>query len=259
MVFTMYTITIRYYEELNDFLPYDMRKMDIHFSFTGRRSIKDLIESMGVPHVEVDLILVNGISVDFTYIIADGDRISVYPVFESLDISGITKLRPSPLRDTKFVLDVHLGKLARTMRLLGFDTDYRNERDDDLLAEISCKENRILLTCDRQLLMRRNISRGLIVRSRKPEEQITEVIKRLQLAGLIAPFTRCIECNGVVSGVQNLYIEPASVTASIPPGVLEWCKEFFRCNSCGKIYWKGSHYDKLLKRASKIKEQVSKT
>ena len=252
----MYNIIIRYYEELNDFLPRDKRKRDISLSFAGRRSVKDLIESMGVPHVEVDLILVNGNSVDFNYIVNDRDRISVYPVFESMDISGVTRLRPSPLRDTKFVLDVHLRKLARSMRLLGFDVDYDEHRDDELLAEISEKENRILLTCDRQLLMRKIVTRGIIIRSRNPEEQIIEVIERLQLQTLVSPFTRCIECNGLLADIITGSSEFESYKSRIPPGVLEWCREFYHCPSCGRIYWRGSHYDKLKERVVKIKEML---
>lgn len=251
----MYSITIRFYEELNDFLPAGMRKRDIPFSFNGKRSVKDLIESMGVPHVEVDLILVNGTSVDFSYIVNDGERISVYPVFESLDISGITRLRPSPLRDTKFVLDVHLRKLCRRMRLLGFDTDYGDHRDDALLAEISSRENRILLTCDRQLLMRKNVSRGIIIRSRDPEEQIVEVIERLQLHSLIAPFSRCLECNGIIEDVRPGQTGFDKIKGSIPPGVLEWCSEYFQCPSCKRIYWRGSHYDRLLDRVNGIMQR----
>ena len=120
----MYRVTIRFYEELNDFLEPSRRKSDIEIVFPERRSVKDLIESFGVPHVEVDLILVNGESVDFSRIVADGDRISVYPVFETLDIGPVTRLRPDPLREPRFVLDVHLRKLARRLRLLGFDVDF---------------------------------------------------------------------------------------------------------------------------------------
>jgi len=253
----MYSIIIRYYEELNDFLPPDRKKRDIAFSFAGRRSVKDLIESMGVPHVEVDMILVNGTSVDFNYIVADGDRISVYPVFESLDISGVTRLRLSPLRNTGFVLDVHLRKLARMMRLLGFDVDYEDHRDDELLAEISERENRILLTCDRQLLMRKIVSRGIIIRSRNPEEQIIEVIERLQLKQLLAPFTRCIECNGCLADLIAGSPEFDSLKNRIPPGVLEWCNEYFYCPSCGRIYWRGSHYDKLKKRVDRVISRIN--
>ncbi len=252
----MYNITIRFYEELNDFLPADIKKMDIPFTFSGRRSIKDLIESIGVPHVEVDLILVNGTSVDFKYIVRDGDQISVYPVFESFDISGVTGLRPSPLRDTKFILDVHLRKLARRMRLLGFDTDYEDQRDDDLLAGISEKENRILLTCDRQLLMRRIVTRGIIIRSRDPEEQIIEVIQRLQLQNFITPFTRCIECNGLITKIAPGSPAFDKIKNLIPSAVLEWRHEYFRCSSCGRVYWKGTHYERLMERIDRIMNRL---
>jgi uncharacterized protein with PIN domain len=213
---------------------------------------------MGVPHVEVELILANGNSVNFNYIVNAGDRISVYPVFESMDISGITRLRPSPLRNTRFVLDVHLRKLARRMRLLGFDVDYEDHRDDELLAEISERENRILLTCDRQLLMRKIVSRGIIIRSRNPEEQIIEVIERLQLRALISPFTRCIECNGLLADLIAGSPESDSLKNRIPPGVLEWCNEYFYCPSCGRIYWRGSHYDRLHEKVERIMKRLYK-
>jgi len=119
--------SIRFYEELNDFLPLERRKVDFSHEFQRRASIKDLIEALGVPHTEVDLILVNGASVDFSYIVRDGDRISVYPMFEAFDIQTVSRVRPQPLRVIRFVLDVHLGKLARYLRLLGFDTLYRND------------------------------------------------------------------------------------------------------------------------------------
>lgn len=252
----MPTLTIRYYEELNDFLPEDMRKRDIEVPFKDRRSVKDVIESMGVPHVEVDIILVNGASVDFSYIVNDNDRISVFPVFGSLDISGVTRLTLSPLDDTRFVLDVHLRKLARTMRLLGFDADFEDDRDDDMLAVIAATENRILLTCDRQLLMRKIVPRGIIVRSRNPEQQILEVISRLQLQNLLNPMTRCVECNGLIREADLNSPEFILVKNDIPEGVLSWCTEYFICNSCGRLYWHGSHYDKLMVKVNRILNSI---
>jgi len=248
----MYSITICYYDELNFFLAADQKNSDIHFVFSGRRSVKDLIESMGVPHVEVDLILVNGKPADFSYIVNDDDKISVYPESESSGISGVTGLRLSPLIETRFVLDVHLRKLARNMRLLGFDADYADGRDDPVLAEISARENRILLTCDRQLLMRKIVSRGIIIRSRDPDVQIIEVIERLHLHNFISPFIRCIECNGILESINMLSPEFNKEGSEIPEGVLSWCKEFFRCTSCRRIYWKGSHYDRLSLKIEKI-------
>jgi uncharacterized protein with PIN domain len=241
----MYRVTIRFYEELNDFLPQQDRKRDIEVSFSGARSIKDFIESLGVPHVEVDLILVHGASVDFNYLIRDGDRISVYPVFERLPIGGITRLRPGPLRRTRFVLDVHLRKLARRLRLLGFDTDYWENRDDPELAEISARENRILLTRDRGLLKRKIVTRGLIIRNTDPEQQVFEVLARLHLGDSIRPFTRCISCNGEIAAF-DMKSELFQVwKETLPSGVLAWCSEYYICDSCGKIYWKGSHYDRM--------------
>ena len=251
----MNKIIIRFYEELNDLIPQKMRKQDIDFSFKGRRSVKDLIESFGVPHVEVDLILVNGESVDFFYIIKDNDRISVYPVFELLNIKEANRLRPSPLRDTKFVLDVHLRKLARRMRLLGFDVDYANKRDDKELADISERESRILLSRDRQLLMRRNVSRGIIIRDTDPDKQIIEILNRLNLWDKIDPFSRCIECNGAISPLSNNSVQSEELRDRIPEGVLEWCSEYFQCSGCKKLYWKGSHYEKLVSIVDHIMKQ----
>ncbi len=248
----MYSITIRFYEELNDFLPRESRKRDIEFTFAGRRSVKDLVESFGVPHVEVDLILANGQSVDFSYIVRDGDRLSVYPVFERLSIAGVTKLRPAPLRVTAFVLDVHLRKLARNLRLFGFDVDYDPHRDDAELAAISQREKRILLTRDRGLLMRKIVDRGLIIRNTDPEKQLIEVLERLDLWSAIHPFSRCIECNGGIVSLDLSLPEFNALKDAIPPGVLAWCREFYRCASCARIYWKGSHYGRLAALVSRV-------
>lgn len=248
----MYNIIIRFYEELNFFLPRDKRKRDIEFTFNGRRSVKDLIEFFGVPHVEVDLILINGESVDFSYIVQNGDRISVYPVFETLSIENVTRLRPVPLRNTRFVLDVHLRKLAKRLRLLGFDVDYEKDRDDEELAEISEADKKILLTRDRQLLMRKNVSRGMYVKNTDPKEQISEVLNRLDLWSKCKPFSRCIDCNGSFKKLEYEGKDFNKVKSDIPECVLGWCREYFQCASCKKIYWKGSHFDKLTKIINRI-------
>src|SRR3990167_7796238 len=133
----------RFYAELNDFLPSERRQVTFARSFEGRASVKDMIGSLGVPHTEVEVILVNDSPVDFSYIVQDGDRISVYPIFESFDISPLVLLRPRPLREPKFVLDTHLGKLAAYLRILGFDTLYRNDYPDEELARVSAEEKRI--------------------------------------------------------------------------------------------------------------------
>jgi uncharacterized protein len=250
MITQPYTVTLRFYEELNDFLPERMRKKDMVVENKDRRSVKDLIESLGVPHVEVDLILVNSESVDFSYIIQDKDHISVYPEFEAFDTSGITRLRPWALRESRFILDVHLGKLAKLLRLLGFDVDYVQHRDGSHLAEISRKTKRIFLTRDRQLLKRRMVDRGFVIRNTDPEKQVFEVLERLDLWSSIRPFIRCIECNGMIEILSATRLEKEK--HRIPHGVFLRCSEFYLCNTCGKIYWKGSHYYKLQQKIERI-------
>ncbi|MGH8501124.1 MAG: Mut7-C RNAse domain-containing protein [Gammaproteobacteria bacterium] len=150
----------RFYEELNDFLPPGQRKVGFEYAFAGRPAIKDVIEALSVPHTEVDLILMNGESVDFSAPLMDGARVSGYPMFEALDITRVSRVRSRPLRASRFVLDTHLGRLARYLRLLGFDTWYRNDYDDAELARICQSEQRILLTRDRELLKRSVVTHG---------------------------------------------------------------------------------------------------
>jgi uncharacterized protein with PIN domain len=245
-------VTIRFYEELNDFLPPGKRKIDFLHSFKQPGSVKDLIENIGIPHTEIDLILVDGESVDFNYLVKDGDRISVYPVFESLDITPVTHLRSEPLRETKFVLDQHLGKLAAYLRMLGFDTLYRNDYDDPELAEISVNEHRILLTCDLRLLMRKIVTHGYFVRDRNPKKQLVEVIERLDLKRSFQPFTRCMLCNGEIRSVEKSAIE-----SQLNQKTSEEFDEFWQCANCGNIYWKGHHYDRMCELIRDISREQS--
>jgi len=240
-------ITIRFYEELNDFLPQNQRKKDFNVDLKKTRSIKDLIESIGIPHTEIDLIVINGESIDFNYQVQPDDRISVYPVFESLDISPLNHCQPQPLRNTRFVLDVHLGRLAAYLRMLGFDTHYQNDCDDPTLATISSEQHRILLTCDRLLLMRKQISHGYFVRSRQPQQQLLEILSRFDLYNNLKPFSRCMHCNGKTQPVNKQVIE-----TQLLPKTKKYYDEFFQCDSCKKIYWKGSHYLRMRKMIENI-------
>jgi len=230
----------RFYEELNDFLPPERRKTEFDYEFDRRASIKDVIEALSVPHTEVELILVNGESVDFGYILCDGDRVSVYPVFESLDVSPLLRLRPRPLRTPRFVLDTHLGTLARYLRLLGFDTLYRNDYCDATLARISANEGRTLLTRDRGLLMRRIVTHAYFVRADDPRRQLEEVCARLDLYGLIEPFSRCSRCNGLLQEVDK-----ARIADQLAPKTRRYYDRFLQCRDCGQIYWAGSHFKHL--------------
>jgi uncharacterized protein with PIN domain len=237
----------RFYAELNDFLPEGKRYRTFAQPFTDRNSVKDMIESLGVPHTEVDLVLVNGESVDFSRLVEDGDRISVYPMFESLDISSVTRLRPQPLREPRFVLDVHLGKLARYLRMLGFDSLYRNDYTDAELARLSVEERRILLTRDPGLLKRSVITHGYCLRSPQPLEQVKEVVRRFNLAQAAVPFSRCIHCNE--------RLRPTSLEAvyhQVPPAARELHDQFFHCPGCGRVYWKGSHYTRMREVVRKV-------
>jgi uncharacterized protein len=232
--------TFRFYEELNDFLPPARRKIDFSHEWSGNDSIKHLIEALGVPHPEVDLILVNGQPVDFAYRPRDGDRISVYPVFESWDVSAVTRLRPQPLRETRFVLDGHLGRLAAYVRLLGFDAVWQANLDDAALAQISQLEHRILLTRDRGLLKRTAVTHGYCIRSDMPRQQLREVIERFDLTAIARPFTRCLSCNGLLAACAV-----DEVKDQLSAQTLTHYTKFWRCTTCGRAYWQGSHYRRL--------------
>lgn len=242
-------IHIRFYEELNDFLPKDIKKKAFTHHFKGNPSVKDVIESIGVPHVEVDLILVNGKSVDFNYLVNAHDSISVYPVFERFDISNVTRLRNMPLRDPKFILDVHLGKLVKYLRFLGFDTYYENDLADDYIIDISIKDNRIILTRDLGILKNSKVTHGYWIRSQQPNEQLNEVIKTFDLGKWFRPFTRCSFCNGKVTAIDK-----KDIIHRLKPLTKEYYSEFYRCASCDKIYWEGSHFEKIKESISKIIE-----
>jgi len=241
----------RFYQELNDFLPPQQRGQSRVYSYTGHPSVKDAIEAQGVPHTEVDLVIVDGaagagVSVDFDYQMVDGDRVAVYPMFESLDIAGTSLLRPAPLRETRFVVDVHLGKLARLLRLMGFDTYYANDLTDAEIAMRAKVEHRIVLTRDQGLLKRSIIDHGYWVRSQNPEAQAVEVVRRFDLAKNVRPFTRCPACNGTLVEVA------ADKVADAVPQRSRASTSFAECDGCGKIYWPGSHRPRIVATIRRI-------
>jgi len=233
-------VWFRFYEELNDFLPPSRRGISFPSIIKGNPSVKDAIEALGVPHVDVDMIIINGDPVDFTYKLKEGDHVSVYPVFESFDISSVSPLRAKPLRETKFILDVHLGKLAKYLRLCGFDTLYGNRYTDDFIIGISLSDHRIILTRDRGILKNRKVMHGYWIRSAVPEEQLTEVLNRFDLRGSFNPFTRCLECNGLLSDVKK-----EEIIGRLLPDTKKYFNDFRKCTKCGRIFWEGSHYDKM--------------
>lgn len=239
----MHTAHFRFYEELNDFLRPEQRKRTLPYAFRGHPGVKDPIESLGVPHTEVELIIVGGESVGFDYRLRDRDRVAVYPVFESLDVSPLVRLRNAPLRRTAFVVDVNLGRVARYLRMCGFDTAYRNDYHDRDVARISASEHRIVLTRDRRLLHHKAITHGYWVRSTDPEEQLTEILERFDLRSQVRPFQRCLNCNGVVEPVDK-----SGIVNELEPLTRDYYEDFYRCRHCGKIYWPGSHYEHMRRR-----------
>lgn len=230
----------RCYEELNDFLPAAVRKRDFVHRFGGTPAIKDVIEALGIPHTEIDLILVDGRSVRFDHKLRGGERVAVYPIFERFDITPIHRLHPRPLRNPRFVADVHLGKLARFLRLLGFDTRYHNRLDDPELVRISLRERRILLTRDLGLLKHAALTRAYWLRSTNAERQIREVVAALSLAGNSRPFTRCMTCNGPLAPLAR-----AAVADRVPPRVHRAYRKFASCRRCKRVYWRGTHFKRL--------------
>ena len=244
-------VDVRVYAELNDFLQRESRGLTLRRPFQPHQTVNDVLEAMGILHTEVDLIVVNGKAEDFAHRRASGDRIAAYPMFEALDIGSTTRLRPVPLRDPRFVVDVNIGRLARLLRLLGFDVWWSSDADDETLVDISLAQRRTLLTRDRALLKRRIITHGVFVHSDDPEEQTLEVIRRLDLSERLAPFTRCLLCNGELVAVRK-----EEVIDRLEPLTRRYYSDFSRCADCGRIYWPGSHHDRMLHLVERIREQL---
>jgi uncharacterized protein with PIN domain len=223
----------RFDAELNDFLEPGKRLLPVACEFNSGQSVKHLIESIGVPHTEVHRILVNGAQVDFDYLVQDGDQVQVYPLSAATDGDQL----PSEWR---FILDNHLGRLAVYLRMLGFDSLYRNDFQDEELAQRSHQEGRILLTRDRHLLMRNLVAQGHWVRSTIPRVQLAEVVKRYELGGQITPFRRCMRCNGLLKPVPK-----EAVLDRLEPLTRRYFNDFCICQSCSQVYWKGSHYERM--------------
>jgi uncharacterized protein with PIN domain len=236
----MVTARFRFYEELNDFLAPERRGHEFDCPCARAATTKHMIEALGVPHTEVELVLVNGESVGFDRQLAEGDRVSVYPRFEALDVTPLLRVRTDPLRVTRFVADAHLGGLARLLRMTGFDTLYDNRFGDDEIERLALAQERIVLTRDRELLKRRAIRHGCYVHALHPEQQLQEIFERLDLARSARPFTRCLSCNAPLRPVEK-----ARVDAQLPPGVRERYERFSACEGCARVFWEGSHWRRM--------------
>jgi uncharacterized protein with PIN domain len=230
-------VTVRCHDELNDFLPRDRRHTVIAVPCTGHESIKNLVEALGAPHPEIAALLVGGEPVDLSYQVRPDDQIDVYPASSAPPNSS--PLRPA-LLDFRFVLDTHLGRLAAYLRMLGFDTLYRNDYDDPELAQLAHDDRRVLLTRDIGLLKRSLVIYGYFVRATAPGHQLNEVVRRFDLYSAVASFQRCIRCNGLTQPVEK-----DAITHLLEPKTRQYYHDFLLCRSCGQIYWQGSHYGRM--------------
>jgi len=230
----------RFYAELNDYLSAPMRYVRYPLVFDPPSTVREFIGGEGVPPAEVDLVLINGLSAGFSQLVIDGDHVSVYPVFETFDIGTLQKIRSRPLRRPRFVLDVHLGKLSSLLRMLGIDTLYSNSYTDEEILAISLDQGRTVLSKDRGLLRHETLTRGYHVREKQPRLQIREVMEWFDLRECVAPFTRCLRCNTPLERVPKDEID-----TQLPPRVRETFVDFWRCATCARLFWQGSHYERM--------------
>jgi uncharacterized protein len=232
--------SVRFYGSLNDFLPAARRQLTLVCAFESSQSVKDLVEALGVPHPEIDLLVVDGQPVDFGYRVRDGDRLAVYPAIRALDLGATARLRPPPQTEPRFIADVHLGRLTAYLRLAGFDTKYRNDYSDLEIVAISASEDRVLLTRDVGVLKHSTVMRGHFLRETQPGRQLVEVLSSFELVTRAAPFTRCLRCN------SPLHVIPKDrVLHLLPARTREHYLKFSRCPTCTRIYWQGSHYARM--------------
>jgi len=245
------TAIFRFYGDLNKLLVPNRRGRESMLDFKGRQTVKHLIESLGVPHTEVGLILVDGQAVDFSLIPSQDERVAIFPHFERLTLSQLHQLRPSLDGQPRFALDGHLGRLAAFLRMLGFDALYFNHIDDSTLASLAIRDGRVLLTRDRGLLKRGTVVYGCCLLTLEPRLQLLQVVRRYHLTHYLKPFTRCMVCNGQLHEVRK-----ADVLTQLEPKTRRYFDEFERCADCDKVYWAGSHHTRMLAVIEWLLQQV---
>lgn len=233
-------VIVRFYGALNDFLPPERRGAEFTHVLLGSPSVKDLIESLGPPHPEVDVVLVDGEAVDFAHRVESGSRVVAYPAFHTLDVTPLTRVGPPLPEQPRFVLDVGLGRLSGFLRMLGFDTLWRNDFADDELARVSRDEDRVLLTRDLGVLKRSEVVHGYYPRETDPAHQLVEVVRRYGLTSRMRPFSRCLACNASLAPA-----EPHEVKDRVPEGVAERHSRFQQCPDCRRVFWPGTHHQRM--------------
>jgi len=237
----------RFYAELNRFLAPSQRQCGFEWLCSQDASVKHMVEALGVPHTEVALILVNGQPVDFSYRLREQDRVSVYPYFSCLKADAQPPVSLQPPGPPCFIADAHLGRLARDLRMLGFDVLYRNDFSDADIVSIAVQEQRIVLTRDRDLLMRKPVARGCYLHAIASDSQLLEVMARYRLAERIMPLSRCLKCNGLLEPVSR-----QAVAGDLPEHSGACQQHFRRCSGCGKVYWEGAHVTRMRKRIAAL-------
>jgi uncharacterized protein len=245
----MDTAYFHFDEALTFFLPRAKKNATIAHPFDWRGSVKDMIESMGVPHPEIELLMANGVSVDFDYIVESDAHIHIYASAADVDVSPKVALRPPLTVAPTFILDQHLGRLAAYLRMMGYDTLYRNDYHDEELAQVSHDDGRVLLTRDVGLLKRGIVTYGYFVRATHREKQLAEITRRYGLAQWITPFKRCMKCNGLV-----LTVTKDSVLQELPEGTANYYDDFHRCTVCQQVYWKGAHHQRMAALMDRVLE-----
>jgi uncharacterized protein with PIN domain len=241
--------TVRLYGSLNDFLPPARRGHEFVHPFNGRPTVKDVLESLGVPHVELDVVLVDGVPVLLSHQLEGGERLAAYPAFHTLDVEGLVRVAPPAPEPLRFVLDVGLGRLAGLLRMLGFDALWRNDWPDALLARVSRDEVRYLLSRDVGLLKRAEVVHGYFPRATGPEAQLVEVARRFRLGAHLRPFSRCLECNVPVQPLP-----PAGAAGRVPGRVQARFTTFHECPACGRVYWEGSHHARMQQWVARLRQ-----
>jgi uncharacterized protein with PIN domain len=244
-----FIVRLRVYGDLDFFLPSKTRGERIERHLSEKTSVKDVIESSGIPHPEVDLILINGKPVDFAHAVISDAEMDLYPAGIQFAHFREKRLQANTIR--AFVADGHLGKLVRDLRLLGIDVAYDPAAEDRQLVEIASRSNRALLTRDRRLLMHAAVKHGYYLRSQNPLEQTVEVLRRFDLGSVLSPFSRCLRCNALLESAEK-----EKVIAQLEPLTKIYYNEFRRCTGCAQVYWSGSHFTKLQTRLKQIRAEL---
>ncbi|PAU94561.1 hypothetical protein CK503_07135 [Aliifodinibius salipaludis] len=243
----MLRVTLRFYGDLNNLLFGSFTGPTVERRLTVPTSVKDLIEGCGVPHTEVDLILADNHPVNFSYLIQEDQQVSVYPFFSQIDIPESKRLQKRTPPHNRFLADANLGKLARYLRIAGFDTAYIQGQSDKEIINQMLGEQRVLLSRDRKLLMHKVIEYGYLPRSDEPVKQLLEIFRRFNLFDETNPFSRCPNCNGVLQSVSK-----EEVIDQLEPLTRKHFDDFSQCPDCGQIYWAGSHRQRLDERVKEI-------